>query len=230
MSSVIPAVTPRRDGEPEVDLTAVRLVHRAMLTDVRALADLADRVAGGTTTLGADRRAALRRYADRLCIEIGTVHDGEGGELWPVVAASAGSAVDLSDLADDHHAIDPVLARCRTAVAALNVDADDREAAALLAGGMTDLLGLLVEHVAEEERELFPAVAAFVSVADYEASLARMRRRAGVRRLAWLLPWVAQHATAAEVQRSLAAAGRGTRLLLTVSTPRFARQRRAALG
>ena len=30
-----------------------------------------------------------------------------------MVAASAGSAVDLSDLADDHHAIDTVLARCR---------------------------------------------------------------------------------------------------------------------
>ena len=43
MSSTTPAVTPRRDGEPEVDLTAVRLVHRAMLTDVRALADLAHR-------------------------------------------------------------------------------------------------------------------------------------------------------------------------------------------
>ena len=122
-----------------------------------------------------------------------------------MVAASAGSAVDLSDLADDHHAIDPVLARCRAAVAALTVAADDLAAAALLAGAMTDLLGLLVEHVAEEERELFPAVAAFVSVADYEAALARMRRRAGVRRLAWLLPWVAQHATAAEVR---AVAGR----------------------
>ena len=133
MSSTTPAVTPRRDGEPEVDLTAVRLVHRAMLTDVRALADLADRVAGGTTPLSDDRRAALWQYADRLCIEIDSLNDAEGGELWPVVAASAGSAVDLSDLADDHHAIDPVLARCRTALAALTVDADDREAAALLA-------------------------------------------------------------------------------------------------
>ena len=109
-----PAVTPRRDGDPEVDLTAVRLVHRAMLADVRAVADLADRVAGGTATLR-DRGTALRRYADRLCAEIDSLHDAEGGELWPVVAASAGAAVDLSDLADDHHAIDPVLARCRTA-------------------------------------------------------------------------------------------------------------------
>ena len=97
------------------------------------------------------------------------------------------------------------------------------------AGATTDLLGLLVEHVAEEERELFPAMATFVSVADYEAALTRIRRRAGARRLAWLLPWVAQHATSVEVERSLAGAGRGTRLLLALSTPRFARHRRAAL-
>ena len=194
------------------------------------MADLADRVAGGTSILGGDRATALRRYADRLCREIDCLHDAEGGELWPVVAASAGSAVDLSDLADDHHAIDPVLARCRAALAALTVATDDLEEAAPLAGAMTDLLGLLGEHVAEEERELFPAVAAFVSVADYDAALSRMRRRAGLRRLAWLLPWMAQHATAAEVEQSLSGAGRGTRLLLAVSTSRFARQRRAALG
>ena len=41
---------------------------------------------------------------------------------------------------------------------------------------MTDLLGLLDEHVAENERVLFPAVRAFVSVADYDAAQARMRR------------------------------------------------------
>ena len=123
-----------------------------------------------------------------------------------------------------------MLARSRTALDDLTTAADELDAAAPLAGAMTELLGLLAEHIAEEERELFPAVTAFVSVADYDSALARMRRRAGPRRLAWLLPWMAQHATAAEVQRSLSGAGPGTRVLLAVSKPRFARQRRAALG
>ena len=88
-----------------------------MLTDVRA-AGRPGRPGGRRhRDPGGDRATALRRYADRLCVEIGSLHDAEGGELWPVVAASAGSAVDLSDLADDHHAIDPALARCRTALA-----------------------------------------------------------------------------------------------------------------
>ena len=103
-------------------------------------------MAGGTTTLGGDRTTALRRYADRLCAEIGSLNDAESEELWPVVAASAGAAVDLSDLADDHHAIDTVLARCRTAVATLTASADDLAAAAQLARAMTDLLGLVEEH------------------------------------------------------------------------------------
>ena len=58
--------------------------------------------------------------------------------------------------------------------------ADDLAAAAQLAGAMTDLLGLVEEHVAENERVLFPAVRAFVSVADYDAAQARMQRRAAL--------------------------------------------------
>ena len=94
-STTTPAVTPRRDGEPEVDLTGYRLVHRAMLADTRAVADLADRVAGGSVVLTAARATALREYVGELCHEIHTHHDSEDRIIWPVIAASAGAAVDL---------------------------------------------------------------------------------------------------------------------------------------
>jgi hypothetical protein len=225
-----PVVTPRREGDPEVDLTAYRLVHRAMLTDVAALADLADRVAGGSSVLGPERAAALARYAGRLCAEIGALLAAECDEVWPVVAASAGSAMDLADLRDDHRAIGPALTRCRSAADAIGVVPDDPETACALATAATDLLGLLQEHVAEEERELFPVVRRFVSTADFGAAVCRVRRDAGARRLAWLLPWVAHHATPVEVDVALAGCGGRTRLLLAASSPRFARGRRAALG
>lgn len=229
-STTSPAVSPRREGEPEVDLTAYRLVHRAMLTDVAALADLADRVAGGTSVLGGDRAIALRSYTVRLCAEIAALHRAEAEVVWPVVAASAGSAVDLADLVDDHHAMSPVLTRCRSAVDAIAVVPDDPETACALATAATDLLGLVQEHVDEEQRELFPALRGFVSTADFADAVCRIRREAGTRRLAWLLPWVAQHATPAEVEHALAGCGGSVRVLLTVSAPRFARHRRAALG
>ncbi len=231
-STTTSAVTPRRNGEPEVDLSAYRLVHRAALTDVAALADLADRVAGGLEVLPPAKAAAVHRYAGRLCTEIAALQAAEDQDLWPVVSASAGSAVDLCELRADHRAAAALLARCRSSVAALAVAPDDRAVAVTLAGAATDLLGLLQEHVESAESELFPAIRRFVSVPDYRMAVARARRRTGSRRVGWVLAWLARHATAAEVEQALTGLGAGSRsrLLLALSGPLFARERRAALG
>lgn len=230
-STTIPAVTPRRDGDPEVDLTGYQLVHRGLVADTRAIADLADQVAGGSITLSPARAASLQLYVARLCSEIRALTHAEGELLWPVVEASAGPAVDLSGLTDDHRVIDPLLARCRSSATVLRAGPDDRDAACRLAGAATDLAALLAEHAADEERELFPALRQFVSVADFTGAAARIRRELGVRRLGWLLPRLAHHATTEEVERALDGRGGGrAHLLLAVAGPRFRRTRRAALG
>ena len=229
-STTTPAVTPRRDGDPEVDLTAYRLVHRAMLADTRDVADLADRVAGGSPALTAARAAALRSYVEQLCQEIHTHHDGEDHLVWPVVAASAGAAVDLSGLTDDHGVIDPLLVRARSAATALGTVPDDWDAACRLAGAMTEMFALLDEHIGEEERELFPVIRRFVSVADYEATEARIRKNISLPHLRWVVPWLAAHATPEETQLVLAKAGFPFRVLLAVTRPGFRRARREVFG
>lgn len=226
-STTTTAVTPRRDGEPEVDLTGYRLAHRAAIADSRAFADLADGVAGTRSGLTPAQASAVRAYVVRLSTEIAFLHDAEDRVLWPVVAASAGAAVDLSELADDHHVIGPLLVRARSAAAALEEAPADPDAACRLAGTMTDLAALLEEHARDEERELFPCVARFVSVADYAAAGTRIRRDLGIRRLTWVLPWLAHHATGEEVARTVR--GRD-QAVLVVSGPRFRRARAAALG
>src|SRR5215218_967657 len=113
-SPTTPTVTPRRDGDPQVDLIGYRLVHRAMLADCGDLADLADRLAGGRAALTGRGAVALERYCRRLCAVIGDLHAAERQHVWPVVSAAAGSALDLADLSDDHDAVEPVLARCRS--------------------------------------------------------------------------------------------------------------------
>jgi hypothetical protein len=230
-STTTPEATPQPGGgQPEVDLTAYRLAHRAMVADATALADLADRLAGGRTALTPGGAEALASYCRRLCADISDLHAAEGREFWPVVAAAAGAAVDLSDLADDHEAIEPVLARFRSTAAQLALAPTEPAAAAALAGAATDLRDLLAEHVAEDERDLFPAVLRFVPAAEFAAAAARARRRLGVRRVAWLLPWLAEHASGAETERLLAVGGPGAGLLLVLGRPRFRRARRAALG
>lgn len=229
-STTGPAVTPRRDDDPEVDLTAYRVVHRAMLADTRAVADLADRVAGGLLALTAGRAAALRSYVEALCREIHAHHDNEDQLVWPVVAASAGSAVDLSGLTDDHRVIDPLVGRARSAAAALGTVPDDRDAACRLAGAMTEMFALLDEHIAEEERELFPVIRRFVSVADYEATETRIRRRMALPHVLWVVPWLAAHATPEESRRVPAEAGFRFRVLLAVTRPGYRRARREVFG
>jgi hypothetical protein len=169
----------------------------------------------------------VRAYVVRLCTEIAFLHEAEDRVLWPVVAASAGAAVDLSELADDHHVLRPLLVRARSAAVALQEAPTDPDAACRLAGPMTDLAALLAEHACDAERELFPCVARFVSVADYAAAVSRIRRDLGIRRLTWVLPWLAQHATGEELARAVR--GRD-QAVLVVGGPRFRRSRTAALG
>lgn len=227
-STTTTVVTPRSDGEPEVDLTGYRLAHRAAIEDTRAVADLADQVTGSRLRLTPVRSAALRGYVVRLCTEIRFLQDAEDRLVWPVVAASAASALDLSDLRDDHRVIDPLLVRARSAAVALHETPEDGAVACRLAGTMTDLSALLAEHAADEERELFPCLQRFVSVADFAACSARVRREVGARRLTWVLPWVAHHASGEELARAVRS--RRAHALLAVGSPRFRRARAAALG
>jgi iron-sulfur cluster repair protein YtfE (RIC family) len=229
-STTSPSASPRRGGEPEVDLVFYRLLHRAMLADVAALADVTDRAACADPVLTAARAKALAGYVDRLCGELAAVHRGEDAILWPLVAAAAGAAVDLGDLADDHHAMDPLLVRARTFSSALTRDPQDLPMANRLAGTVTDLLDLLTEHVADAERCLFPAIARYVSVADFAAARSQLRRDLGPAQLLWLLPWLAHHATGDELHRALAGAGPAPKVLLTLGGPAFRRSRAAALG
>lgn len=229
-STTTPAVTPRRDGEPEVDLTGYRLVHRAMLADTRAVADLADRVAGGSVVLTAARATALREYVGELCHEIHNHHDNEDRIIWPVIAASAGAAVDLAELTDDHGVIDPILARARTAATAIATAPDDLEAACRLASAMTEMFDLLDEHIGEEEREVFPVITRFVSVGDYARAEEELRRGVAFIHLRWVVAWLAHHATPAETSILLRKAGLPFRVLLVVTRPGFRRTRKVAFG
>lgn len=229
-STTSPSARPHRGGEPEVDLVFYRLLHRAMLADVAALADVTDLAATGDLVLTTARAQALAGYVERLCGEIAALHRGEDAVLWPLVAAAAGAAVDLGDLADDHHAMDPLLVRARTFAAALAREPQDLPMANRLAGAVTDLLDLLTEHVADAERCLFPAITRYVSIADFAAARSQLRRDLGPGQLLWLLPWLAHHATGDELQRALAGAGPAPKVLLALGGPAFRRSRAAALG
>ncbi|KAA0107605.1 hemerythrin domain-containing protein [Mycolicibacterium sp. P1-5] len=160
-------VTPRRPHDPEPELIGITLAHRAMLTDVARLVTAVAEIGEGRQRCSARRAQAIARYTDLLCESVHHHHTVEDTVLWPVIDACAGDVVDLTELTDDHAALDPRLEIIGHRANAFRV-AGDRRTAALLGAELADLRNLLAEHIAEEERDIFPVIRQYVSVADWQ--------------------------------------------------------------
>jgi hypothetical protein len=83
-------------AEPEPDLTSMVVVHRAIRQDLRRLAACLAEIAGRGSSPSQAR--AIGRYTAALLAEIRAHHENEDEVLWPVIAATAGQAVDLAPL------------------------------------------------------------------------------------------------------------------------------------
>ncbi len=221
-------VSPRRPGDPEPDLTGFALVHRALRSGCRLLADAATAVAAGSPCPPARHRAVVR-FAGAVLDEVHRHHAREDDVLWPVIAASAGVHVDLEPLSDDHAELQRLLDRARAALARFAVAGPVQ--AAPLAEVLTRLADDLDEHVAEEEREVFPVLRRFVSAGDLTRAEARFRSGTTPVRLAFLLPWLADACpTPADRERLLARVPPPLRLLLRAASPAWRRRRDLVAG
>jgi hemerythrin-like domain-containing protein len=151
------------------ELLGITLAHRAMLTDVGRLVAAAAEIGDGRQHCSARRADAIARYTELMCESIHHHHTVEDTVLWPVIDACAGDIVDLTELTEDHAALDPRLEIIRHRANAFRIAGGDRRTAALLAAELADLRNLLTEHIAEEERDIFPVIRRHVSVTDWQA-------------------------------------------------------------
>ena len=225
------AVTPRRAGEPEADLLGFTLIHRALRSGTRLLADAVTGIAAGRPCDRARQRAIVH-LAHSVLHEITTHHQREDDVLWPVVVASVEGAestrVELADLSDDHVALHAVIGRAERALPAFARDA--AEGAAELGTAMTEIADLLDEHIAEEEREVFPVIREHVSAPDFARVEALFRRGTSPGHMLFLLPWIADQCTPQERAELLATAGRPLVLLLRLGEGRYRRRMALARG
>jgi hemerythrin-like domain-containing protein len=168
-STAPPKITPRGPGDPEPDLLGIALAHRAMVTDVGRVADLTVAIAEGRTLCGPDRARSLARYIDLLCDSIHHHHTVEDEVLWPIIEASAGGYIDLTELTEDHAALDPRLDRVRALAASFRMSGGHNIAAIPLKAALAELHTMLGEHIADEERDVFGVIRRHVSVSDWVA-------------------------------------------------------------
>ena len=214
-------VSPRGPGDPAPDLLHLRIAHRMVRRDLERLTALAQEVAAGSQHLDRRRATALARYVDKAMTSIHHHHSAEDEVLWPVVVASCHGAVDLDELSDDHAALDPHLRLVRAAVAAVAADPASADAARALATALADLTDLLVEHIDDEERALFPVMTVHVSVRDWKHVAEQVGRRDSD--LPFVLPRAADAATPEELAVLLREAGPVFRVLLALLRPRHRR-------
>ncbi|MGY1743710.1 MULTISPECIES: hemerythrin domain-containing protein [unclassified Blastococcus] len=222
-------VTPRRTpDEPEADLFGFALVHRALRNGCRLLADaLTDIAAGGPCDR--ERQQAVVAFAGHMLHEVHVHHSREDDVLWPVIAASAGAHVDLAPLSDDHAALQDVLDRAEPLLAAFA--AQGPAAAAPLAAVVTQVADSLDEHIAEEERDVFPVVRRYVSAGDFARVETRFRKGTSLRHMVFVLPWVVDACrTPEERAQLLGSAPAPLRLVLRGVHSRWVRRRDLVRG
>ncbi|MGY1805051.1 hemerythrin domain-containing protein [Blastococcus sp. SYSU D00922] len=218
-------VTPRQTGDPKPDTLGMRLAHRAMLKDCHRLTTLLQQLAA--TPVKQPRAAAVAEYVGDFCDSIHHHHSAEDDVLWPVLAASAGSHVDLAELSDDHAALDPLLDRIRTGARAFAARPADEDTATALAVDLAELRDTLDEHIADEEASVLPAIEEYVSVKDWNAVEGEIRKRA---KLSFEAPRVVAVVTPAEHAALVREGGVMLRLLLAILVPPFRRRERRVFG
>jgi hemerythrin-like domain-containing protein len=170
-------VRPRQDGDPVPDVRGLRQAHRSELCDADRLTDLAERLAAAARPVGHRRAAAVGRFVRDWTGSVLARHRTEEQVLWPVVLASAGPHLDLSELGGDHAALAPALFRVRGASGAFAARPDE-DSATLLAVELADLRAALREHLGEEQAVVLPALERHVSVPDWRRVEPRLAGRA----------------------------------------------------
>lgn len=203
--------TPRGPHEPAPDLLDYRVVHRAMTTDLARLAVVADELVRSP-----DRRRLrlLRRYLRGISAEIVNHHRVEDDDVWPLLETVAADRTALVSLTEDHERLDPLLARAGELAAADTATPE-------LAATLHELADLLVRHVADEERDVFPIIIERIRVEDYARLQERFRGTLGLATLTFVVPWVVGHASPDERPALLADAPPPLRVLLAVTERGF---------
>ncbi|MFG1708373.1 hemerythrin domain-containing protein [Nonomuraea sp. M3C6] len=206
------------------NLLAMRINHRAMRADTRKLATVVNEIAAGEQQAGSARHAAIHAFARDLCEGIHHHHTAEDEVLWPIIVRSAGAEVDLSDLTDDHAALDPLLQEIIQTAAILGTDAAAPKRLAKSLGTLADLLD---EHIEEEERLVFPVILKYVSEADWHKVEEAARKGS---KLSFDVPRIAQYAHPDEMDELRRTAGLALRILLRLLNPGHQRRQRLIFG
>lgn len=209
------------------DILGMAIAHRVMLRDLDRTTGVTMAMADGGMPITRRRVRALVRYLELMGESIHHHHHAEDDILWPVIELRAGAQIDLAPLTGDHEALSPKLDGLRIAVGLFGAGPTPRSAA-VVAARLVEMRNMLREHIAEEERDIFPVIRRYLSVADWQDVEARIRK-AGAR-MTFELPRIAAAATPAELATLKEGAGPMIDVMIAAVRPRYRRMEKAIWG
>ncbi len=211
------------------DHTGMYVMHHAFRRDLAAFAS-----AVGATPLGdASTWAALRRRWTCFAEALHHHHHAEDEHYWPVLAQAVelrGSSSDRAEVAameDEHSAIDPQVAVCADAFAAMVTHpcAEHRNALDIRLAGLRELLG---EHLRHEETVVLPLVQRVMTAEEFRDVDRAIGQAYPLRSVPFMIAWVMQGLPRVAQDRMVALAGRPYLVLYLLLRGRFERAERRA--
>lgn len=155
-----------RDQRELVDTRDMLVLHRALTREFRLAPAAVRRVTPG------DRKQARRvdEHLGFICDLLHEHHVGEDEIVWPTLRARLPAAdLRLLDKVElQHGGINAELERVKAARRGW-LDQPDFTHGTALAGELETLHGLVVEHLADEERDILPLAAAYLSDPEWRA-------------------------------------------------------------
>ncbi len=205
---------PGRADAP-ADVSFMRALHAALRRDLSRLRDAAAQLDGSATA-----PPAVLAGWDAFRAQLENHHSAEDDDLWPVLRAELAHPVDLASvdaMAEEHRQIPPALA---------GVDAALRGGGEL-AAPVGLLSAVLLDHLAHEEREVFPLIERHLTWAQWRAFLHTERSRRPPRQRPEFLAWILDDAAGQDAAAVLAEMPPPARLVYRlVLRPRYDAQRR----
>ncbi len=219
---------PTRPGLTDADTYLVRLAHRSMREDTRALALALRRLPNGSTR-GARR---LRTWFVRFEAVMAHHQTEEDEIFWPALAEVAPAfAASVAALEVEHDELDRSVSACGHALEAVagTGRAAEREAAVAAA---ERLVRVVADHLDHEDRTYVPAYQAAIDPETHGRLSAAAVASVPPALMAFIGPWFLDHATGEDRARLVASVPAPKALVvqgpLTVRYRRLARDVRAA--
>jgi len=211
----------------EPDLSGFTLMHRALRSGTRMLAEAVDGIARDDAC-DRSRQRGIVEFACAVLTEVRAHLEREDAALYRLVVVSADEWAELAPLSADHAELERLLQRAWSALPVFARCASS--GAPLLAPALAELAARLEEHLAAEEAIVFPRIRAHVTGTELERCRTRLRAATSTSRLLFLAPWLADQCHPAELRHVLAGADARSRLLLSLGQKRYAARRDAVLG